>query len=258
MHFDLRGKTVFIAGSTGGIGRAVAEKLAEMGADIVLNGRNAESAEEVMENIKKKGVKVIFEKADIREYGEVKQAVENALDKLGKIDILVASGGASGKDFAPSFFHETDPADYPIYAKAQWWSRLYCVKALLSHMRERKAGKIIILTTDAGRWPTPAESVVGGAGAAVAMATKVLAQELARWQIRVNAVSTTIIENSVSYEFVTESSPSLAHVFKKAVAKQPFPVTIDDVANACSFFASSASDGITGQILSVNGGLCFP
>jgi len=258
MNLDLNGKVAFITGSTGGIGKAVAIKLAEMGADIVLNGRNATSAEDVLTDIRRLGRKVIFEKADIRKYDEIDQAIKNALNKFDKIDILVASGGASGKDFAPSFFHETSPYDYPIYAKAQWWSRLYAVKALLDHMQERKTGKIIMLTTDAGRWPTPAESVVGGAGAAVVLATKVLAQELARWQIRVNTVSTTIIENSTSYEFVTNSSPSLARVFKKALAKQPFAVTIDDVANACAFFASSASDGITGQILSVNGGLCYP
>jgi 3-oxoacyl-[acyl-carrier protein] reductase len=90
------------------------------------------------------------------------------------------------------------------------------------------------------------------------MATKVLAQELARWQIRVNAICVPPIENTPGYEHVTRLSDSLAHVFNKALAKQPFPVTVEDIAEAALFFSSDESNAITGQILSVNGGLCFP
>lgn len=258
MEVDLNGKVAFITGSTAGIGRMIALKMAGSGADIVLNGCSPDAAEEPIKEISDLGRKVIFEKADITDYQEVELAIQNALIKLDKIDILVVSGGATGRGFAPNFFHETDPADYPIYAKAQWWSRPYCVKAILNHMIERRSGKIIMLTTDGGRWPTPAESVVGGAGAAVVLATKVLAQELARWKIRINAVSTTAIEGTTSFEHMTQASPPLIQALKKVLEKQQFPLKTEDVAGTCLFFASSEADGITGQVLSVNGGLCFP
>ncbi|OPX34038.1 MAG: hypothetical protein B1H11_11560 [Desulfobacteraceae bacterium 4484_190.1] len=257
MQVDLDGKVAFVAGSTSGIGKVVALKLAENQADIVLNGRNATQAEKVIEEIERLGRKVIFEKADITDYREVEQAMRNALAKLGKVDILVASGGITQTGICPKFFHETDPIEYLSIAENQWWSRLYCIKAILPHMIERKTGKIIMLTTDAGRWPTPAESVVGGAGAAVMLGTRVLAKELARWRIRVNTVSTTVIENSASFQYETMLSPSLAQVFTKALEKQPFPVTMEDVAAVCMFLASPEADSITGQVLSVNGGLSF-
>jgi len=84
---------------------------------------------------------------------------------------------------------KTDPVSYILVAKANLLCRLYCVRAVLDHMVERRMGKIIIITTDAGRWPTPVEALAGATGAGIVMATKVLAQELARWQIRVNTIS---------------------------------------------------------------------
>ena len=257
MQVELDGKVAFVAGSTYGIGKAVALKLAENHADIVLNGRNPTQAAKVIKEIEQLGRKAVFEKADITDYREVEQAMQNAIAKFGKVDILVAGGGITQTGICPKFFHETDPIEYLSVAENQWWSRLYCIKALLPHMIERKTGKIVMLTTDAGRWPTPAESVVGGAGAAVMLGTRVLAKELARWRIRVNTVSTTVIEDSASFRYETMLSPSLAQVFTKALEKQPFPVTMEDVAEACLFLASPESDSITGQVLSVNGGLSF-
>jgi len=258
MEAKMTGKVAFVAGSSAGIGKAIALKLATNGADIVVNGRNPASAEGTMKEIKELGRKVIFEKADITDYQEIKKAVDNAIARLGKIDILVASGGVTGVDVVVDFFEKTDPASYLRFAQANWLCRLYCVRAVLDHMVMRCDGKIIMLTTDAGRWPTTTESLAGATGAGIVMAVKVLAQELARWQIRVNAISLPPIKDTPAFHQATKHSPSLAHVFDKALAKQPFPVTANDIATAALFFASDDSNAITGQTLSVNGGLCFP
>jgi 3-oxoacyl-[acyl-carrier protein] reductase len=258
MEANISGRVAFVAGSSAGIGKAIALKLAKNGADIALNGRNPASATKVTKQIEELGRKVVFEKADITDYQEIKQAVDDTITKLGKIDILIASGGVTGADFVADFFEKTDPTLYGVYAARNWLPRLYCVRAVLDHMIERRAGKIIIITTDAGRWPTPAECLAGATGAATIMATKVLAQELGRWQIRVNAISLSPIKDTPGFDYVIQRSPSLAHVFDKALAKQPFPVTAEDVAEAALFFASDDSNAITGQILSINGGLCFP
>jgi 2-hydroxycyclohexanecarboxyl-CoA dehydrogenase len=257
MKLDLAGKIAFVFGSTKGIGKAIALKLAESGADIVLNGRNAVDGTTVKE-IEGLGRRVFFARADITKYQEVKDAVESALDHFGKIDILVASGGVIGSDYLPRFFHETDPNSYFTCAESQWLTRLRCLRAVMDHMIHRGKGKIVVVTSDAGRWPTPAEAVSGGSAAAVIMGTKVIAQEVARYGIRVNAVSLPPIPNTEGYNHVVQHSESLAHVLKKAIDKQPFPVTAEDIAEATLFLASDRSDAITGQILSVNGGLCFP
>ncbi|MEW6034271.1 MAG: SDR family oxidoreductase [Chloroflexota bacterium] len=256
MKAKLRNQIALVTGSTQGLGRAIALKFAENGADIVVNSMFPEEAPPILKELGGSGVKAVFEEADITDYQSVKHMVTRAVNRMGRIDILVASGGATGGMLMPRYFHETDPDSYVDVAKSQWFSRLYCVRAVLDHMIARQRGKIIMITTDAGRWPTPGESVIGGAGAAIVMATKVLAAEFARWQIRVNTISTTVIRNTPGGQIALDNPA--AKVFEKALKRQPFPVGTGDIAEAALFLASQDSDQITGQVLSVNGGLCFP
>lgn len=256
MRVDLAGKVALITGATKGVGRNIALKLAENGASIAINARRPGPATEVIQQIEAMGQKAVFEQADITDYQEVERMIANVLQRLEKIDILVVSGGAT-EELKPNFFHGINPDDYMAYVKGQWLSRLYCARAVLDHMIERKSGKIIFLGTDGGRWPTPGESIAGGVGAALVMSTKVLAKEFTRWQIRVNAICITVTQDTPGLDWVLRDSPA-AKIFQKALKQQPFPVTSDDVAEALLFFASSESDQITGQILSVNGGLSFP
>jgi 2-hydroxycyclohexanecarboxyl-CoA dehydrogenase len=255
MRADLTGKVALVTGSSKGIGRAIALELAENGADIVVNARNEEPALEVVQKIQDLGRRACFEKADINNYHELRQMVQNVLQRFGKIDILVANGGAGVPP--PQFFRETDPELYLEYAKTRWLSRVYCIRAVLDHMVERKLGKIIIITTDAGRTPTPGESLIGGAAAALVLMTKVLARELARWQIRINTICTTITEDTPGYERAIASHAS--QVFKRAKERMPFGMNKpEDIAHMALFLASEESNQITGQIISINGGLSFP
>jgi len=256
MKVDLSGKVALITGATKGVGREIALKFAYSGADIAINARRPEPAADLLSEIEAAGVKGIFEPADITDYGEVSRMVSQVLRRLGKIDILVVSGGAAER-LKPNFFHAIDPKDYMAYVEGQWLSRLYCTRAVLDHMKERQSGKIIFLGTDGGRWPTPGESIAGGVGAALVMSTKVLAKEFARWQIRVNTICITVTRDTPGLDWVMSGSPA-AKIFQKALERQPFPVYSEDVAEVALFLASSESDKITGQIISVNGGLSFP
>jgi len=259
MQVDLAGKVALVTGSSYGISKAIALKFAENGSDIVVNARHPEAGMEVVQQIKGMGRQAIFEPADVNKYPEVAQMANNVIQKLGHIDILVASGGRGGEATDPTmmqFFRETDPETYVYWAKSQWLNRLYCVKAVLDHMIDKQAGKIIMIGADAGRWPTPGESMVGGSAAALVMATKVLAAEFAQWQIRINTLCLTVARDTPTISLVLEGP--IGHIFKKALDRQPFPTTSADVAEAALFLASKGADQITGQILSVNGGLCFP
>lgn len=254
MKAKLDGKVALVGGSTKGIGRAIALRYAENGADIVVNGRDPASAQLVIDQIRSLGRRAIFGKADLVNFQEVKLMTENAISQMGKIDILVANGGAGPP--SAQFFRETDPDLYMDYARTRWLSRAYLIKSVLEHMIQRQTGKIVIITTDAGRVPTPGESMVGGSGAAVVMMAKVMAREFARWQIRVNTICTTVTRDTPSFERALASDAG--KVFRKAEAKMPFGINKpEDIAEAALFFASEESNQITGQTLSVNGGLSF-
>jgi len=261
MSAALEGKIALITGSSKGIGRAIALTFAKNGADVIINGRSPDDGIELVKKIEEMGRRAIFEKGDITVYDEMKDMVDRVLERMPRIDILVVSGGviSGGKNVmtAPNFFKEIDPKKYIDFFNSQYFSRLFCVKAVLDHMVERKSGKIVLITTDAGRWPTPGESLPGGAGAALVLSTKVMAGEFARWGIRVNALATTVTRDTPGMDLVDSFGPA-AKIFKKAMEKQPFPIMSNDIAEAVLFLASDVSNQITGQTLSVNGGLCFP
>ena len=260
MKRNLNDKVALITGSSRGIGRTIALKFAENGCDVVINGNSADAGMEVVNKIKDMGRHAIFEKANLIVYNEVKEMVDRVLEKMPKIDILVASGGviSDGKfGIMPKFFREIDPDNYIDFINSQYFTRLYSIKAILDHMVERKSGKIVLLGTDGGRWPTPGESLLGGAGAALILTTKVLAGEFARWGIRINTIATTVTKDTPSISVAVASGP-VAKIFQRAIEKQLFPISANDIAEAALFLASEASDQITGQTLSVNGGLCFP
>jgi len=255
MKADLEGKVAFITGSTQGIGKAIALKLAENGADVAINGRNPEPAAAVREQVTKLGRRCLFEQGDIFVYEDMKRAVDDILARWGGIDILVASGGAG---YPPAgLFHEIPPELYLDYFRTRLVSRLYPVRAVLDHMREKNRGKIIIITTDAGRVPTPGESLIGAAAAGLVLMTKVLAREFSRWRVHINTICVTVTVDTPGYERALKGG--MGKIFERAAQRMPFwPLTSNDVAELALFLASEDSDRITGQIFSINGGLSFP
>jgi len=255
---DLSGKVALVTGSSKGIGRAIAVRFAENGASVVINARTPGPALEVVEHVRAMGREAHFEPADLYNYDDVKRMVDSAVQRFGHIDILVACGAAAGPP--PQPFHEIDPKSYGDCVSSHLFTRLYAVRAVLDHMMARQSGKIIIVTTDAGRTPTRGESLIGGAAAAVVLMTKVLAQELARWKIRINTICTTVTKDTPGYETATSQQDThLANLFKKAEERMPFGMNRpDDIAQLALFLASQDSNQITGQIFSISGGLSFP
>ncbi|MFC1963426.1 SDR family NAD(P)-dependent oxidoreductase [Chloroflexota bacterium] len=264
MKVDLAGRVAVVTGSSAGIGRVIALKLAENGADVAINGigteKGIEDGEKVVAEIEAMGRRAIFSPADITKYEEVQGMANTVIEKLGKIDIAIATGAAKAipESQYPTFFRNTDPSTYMGYIITRWFTRAYVIRSVLEHMIERKYGKIVLVTTDAGRWPTPGESINGASAAAVVMMTKVTAKEFTRWGIRVNTVAITLTETS-DEGYADLFSKDVSPVFRKAIERIPFgPNKAEDVAAGALFLASPDSDQITGQTLSINGGLSFP
>lgn len=257
MQLDMSGQTAVVTGSTSGIGRAIAEELASHGAHVVINGRSPERGDPVVTALEDGGGSAEFRAADINDYDQVKRLVEGVVADNSGIDILVPNGAAISAP-APDFFRGTDPEDLLAFAESMFANRLYVIKAALEPMIEDGGGRIVSIGADAGRWPTPGETGPGSASAALMMATKVLAWELGRWDITVNAVSISVTEDTPALKWVLEESPA-ALVFKEAMERQQFEVTAADVAQTVAFLAGASSGGATtGQLISVNGGVSFP
>lgn len=258
MQANLKNKVALVTGSSRGIGRAIALRFAENGADVVINARNEGPAAEVVDQIRSLGRRAYFEQADIYDYGQVKQMVRNAAREFGKIDIMVANGGAAGPP--PQFFHQIDPQSYMGCIESHLLTRLYCIRAAIDHMIDREGGKIIAITTDAGRTPTPGESVIGGAAAALVLMTKAIAQEVTRSRIWINTICTTVTRDTPGWEkAMSDDTTYLYKLFKKAEERIPFGMNKpDDIAQLALYLASDDSNQVSGQIFSVNGGLSFP
>ncbi|MGV8058078.1 MAG: SDR family NAD(P)-dependent oxidoreductase [Smithellaceae bacterium] len=251
----LDGKIALVVGGGGGIGKEIALKLAVKGADIIISDINREASLKVGAEIEAMGRKFFFESCDLYKYESVKEMVDRAVAAAGKIDILIASGGTTPK--YARFFHEVDPSEYHDCFLTMQWVRLYCIRAVLDHMKERNFGKIVILTTDAGRTPTPRESLIGASAAGLILMAKALAREFSRWNIRINCVTPTIVTNTPGMDQVMATEA--AHIFEKAMSRAPFGVpNAGEVADIAVFMASPETDKITGQTISINGGLSFP
>lgn len=245
-----------VTGSTGGIGRAAALKLADDGVDVVVNGRTPETGRELVEELESRGVTAHFERADINDYDAVEGMVQGAIEEMGRIDVLVTSGAAVSGPF-PDFFRDLSPEDILEFCRGQYINRLYCIKAVLSHMVERGGGRIINVSTDAARVPTPGEVGPGAAGAALLMATRTLAKEFSRWNISVNTVCISIVEGTPANEWAKDSPAG--SIFERATERQSFAVTDDHVGDMIRYLAVGDGAGpMTGQILSINGGVSYP
>jgi 3-oxoacyl-[acyl-carrier protein] reductase len=258
----LQDKIALVTGATAYIGRAIALELAQRGARVVVNGRNAESGHAVVAEIAAAGGQADFEAADLTDRGAVQAMVARIAARHGRLDILVASGaGASADSRAFRLFMEMDGADFDSYIRSHWLTRAHAIQAAASVMRTQRNGKIVAIGTDAGRVATAGESFIGGATGGMMQMCRVLARELGRDGIRINAVA-------MSYIWDAEprwggASPALGGaqgrgMIDKLRERMLFPVHCHDIAQAAAFFAGPGSDAITGQTLSVNGGLSTP
>ena len=254
---DLHGKVALVTGSTAGIGFRVAEALARRGARVALNGRSVARAESAIKRLAPTGAEFVFEPGDAADYDDMSRVVANVENRLAPIDILVSCGG-SGRP-GPTPFHELKPEDFLMTFQTRVIPRVFPVHAVLKSMRERERGTIVLLATDAGRHPTPGESMIGAAGAATILITKALAREFSRWKIRVNCIALTLTSDTPRFDEIFSKPGFSNKLFSKALARFPFgrAPNATEVAEVAAFLASDQAAQISGQTISVNGALSF-
>lgn len=262
MIAEMTGSVAVVLGGTKGIGRESVRKLAMSGASVVIQGRDGEAAARLIEECSGYPGERLFVGSDLLSYAGIDQALALAKGRFGKLDVLVASGGP--REPRPKLFVEMSPEEGIACLQSRLMPRLNALHAAVKHMRGQNYGKVILVTTDAARIPTPSESMIGAAGASIMFLTRALAAELAGLGIRVNAVATTLTTGTPAHERFLEardagSQEVIVKAFTKAEQRVRFRLnTAQDLAEYILYLASPDSDQVSGSTLSINGGLSFP
>lgn len=254
------GRRVLVTGGTSGTGFAVARGARARGADVVVTGRDPRRALDAADHLASLPGpgRVGHAVGDCVDHAVASRVVAEGVDLLGGLDVLV-SAGASAAGFDPKPFARMTPEEISGGLTTRFLARVHPVHAAIGHLRDGEAPAIVLLTTDAARHATRGESVVGAYAAAVVAFTKTLARELARDGVRVNAVAMTLTSGTRSWDRIFGEDSYQKELFARATERFPLgaPPDADDVAASVLHLAEPASRQVTGQTLSVNGGLSF-
>jgi NAD(P)-dependent dehydrogenase (short-subunit alcohol dehydrogenase family) len=247
--------TVFISGGSSGIGLASARAFAKAGVRrIAIFGRNAERGDAAAASVQALGANCTFHSAEVTDHRQVAAALQDATDVHGNADVMLNCAGVGG-NHAPLPFLDQAPEDFASVIATSFYDTLYFCRAVLPAMRDNGFGVIINTGSDAAKVTTPGETVIGGMMAAIAMFSRTLAMEVGRYNVRVNALSPSIVQNTRSYDMVM-SSPFSRKLFAKAEGRARLGIVQpDDLAGLAVFLASPATARLTGQVISVNGGI---
>jgi 2-hydroxycyclohexanecarboxyl-CoA dehydrogenase len=246
---------VVISGGTSGVGLAAAHQFAAAGARrIALIGRNKERGETARNAVADRtpATQVVFIAADASDVGQATRACDVAHAALSGLDVLINTTAAS---YVPKLLFRTDVNDIMPILLAQALAPMLMSRLVLPWMREQKSGVIINVASDAAKVPTPGESIIGAAMAAIVTFTRTLAIEGKRDGIRANVLTPSLIGNTNVYTRVMDD-PFSAKLFTNAAKLADLGVAQpDDLAALMVFLASPAAARLTGQAISVNGGI---
>lgn len=250
---ELSESSALIVGGTAGIGLASAQALAAAGVPrIVIVGRDPVRGEQSAQSLNALGTEATFIAGDATDPASVVDIVSTAEKLLPGIDILISSTAA---DVRPEIFANIAMADISRGLTELALPSMQLASAVLPGMRERGGGVIVNLASDAAKTATPGESVIGAAKAAIVMFTRTIAIEEKRFGIRANALTPSLVHGTASTERITSDGFS-ARLFASAAKQAHLGVpTADDIAALAVFLCSPASAKLTGQAISVNGGI---
>jgi 2-hydroxycyclohexanecarboxyl-CoA dehydrogenase len=242
----LDGRCALVTGAARGIGRAIAARLGEEGARVAVSDISAAEAEQTAAEI---GGGAIGVELDVSDDASIRRAVDDVVARLGPIDVLVNNAGWDRME--P--FVESSPETWDRVLAINLRGPIAVTRAVLDQMIERGGGRIVSIASDAGRVGSSGEAVYSGAKAGIMGFSRTIAREVARHGINVNTVCPGPT-NTALLRGEAERNPNLVKALARAI---PFgrPAEPEEIAAAVAFLASDDAAFITGQALSVSGGL---
>ena len=244
---NLDGKIAVITGGSRGIGKAIAMKLARLGANIVVNyTSSANQAEEVVESIKNMGREAIAIKANVANFEEVQNFIAQAEEKFGKIDILINNAGVT-KD---KLLIKMNEDDWDKVIEVNLKGTYNCTKAVSRKMMKQRSGKIVNVASVVGINGNAGQSNYAASKAGIIGFTKSIAKELGVRGINVNAVAPGFIQTNMTDVLSDEVKDQIMSQIPMKKLGTP-----EDVANTIAFLCSDEAKYITGQVINIDGGM---
>jgi len=246
VSMQLTGRTALITGGAGGIGMAVARRLGAAGSKIALGDIRGDHSRDAAEQLRAEGVDAIGFEADVSQPAAADTLVKRVGDAFGQLDILVNNAGFMGRA-APLW--ELSDEDWDRVLRVDLSSVFYVSRAAIGHMRSRRSGAIVSVTSIAGKEGTPQLIPYSVAKAGIIAFTKALGKEVVREGIRVNCVAPGVVETAL-----LEQLPRDAVEVMLSKAPMGRFGTADEVAAVIHFLASDAASFVTSQCYDVSGG----
>ncbi|MCL6506167.1 MAG: 3-oxoacyl-ACP reductase FabG [Bryobacteraceae bacterium] len=244
--FDLSGQTALVTGAATGIGEAIAWRLARAGATVAVADIDSSGASAVAAAITDGGLRAFPVEMDIADSGSVARAVAAVLARTGRIDILVNNAGIAGKA-APLW--EQTPEDWRTVMAVNLDGVFYCCRAVITHMRERRYGRIVNIASIAGKEGNPNMTAYSASKAGVIAFTKALAKEVALDGICVNSVAPAVVRTRILDQLTPQQIEYMTSRIPMRRTGTP-----EEIAAVVHFLASPDCSFVTGQCYDASGG----
>lgn len=249
MSLSLKGKTALVTGGSRGIGRAIALKLAEYGANVAITyAHSVDAAEKVKQELKSAGVKAIALKADAVEFDKAEETIQQVIEEWDKLDIVVNNAGITRDNLILRMKEE----DWDAVIDTNLKSIFNYSKAVAKPMMRNRGGSIINISSVVGLSGNAGQSNYAASKAGIVGFTKSYAKELASRNIRANVVAPGYITTEMTDEL---NEDLLASIKEETPLNRPG--NTEEVAEAVAFLASDLSSYITGEVIKVDGGMAM-
>ncbi len=242
----MKDKVAVVTGGARGIGKAICEKLARQGCNVVVSDIDGDGAKTTAKELEALGISAIGVAANVADADQVKAMVKETIDVFGRVDILINNAGIT----RDSLIMRMSEADWDLVIQINLKGAFLCTKAVIRPMMKQRSGKIINVASVIGRMGNAGQANYAASKAGMIGLTQSTAKEVAARNIQVNAIAPGFIQTEMTQDLGKEVIDAYLESIPAKRAGTP-----DDVANVTAFLASTASDYVTGQVINIDGGL---